>query len=36
MNPIKAIYCRMVQAVLRAALPVLPYWSRKFSAAAPN
>lgn len=25
MNPIKAIYCRSVQAVLRAALPVLPY-----------
>lgn len=25
MNPIKAIYCRTVQAVLRAALPVLPY-----------
>ena len=25
MNPIKSIYCRMVQAVLRAALPVLPY-----------
>ena len=25
MNPIKAIYCRGVQAVLRAALPVLPY-----------
>lgn len=25
MNPIKAIYCRAVQAVLRAALPVLPY-----------
>ena len=25
MNPIKAFYCRMVQAVLRAALPVLPY-----------
>ena len=25
MNPTKAIYCRTVQAVLRAALPVLPY-----------
>ena len=25
MNPIKAFYCRTVQAVLRAALPVLPY-----------
>ena len=25
MNPIKAIYCRTVQAVLRAALPILPY-----------
>lgn len=25
MNPIKTIYCRTVQAVLRAALPVLPY-----------
>lgn len=25
MNPIKAIYCRAVQFVLRAALPVLPY-----------
>ena len=25
MNPIKALYCRTVQAVLRAALPVLPY-----------
>lgn len=25
MNPIKAIYCRSIQAVLRAALPVLPY-----------
>lgn len=25
MNPIKAIYCRSVQAALRAALPVLPY-----------
>lgn len=25
MNPIKAVYCRSVQAVLRAALPVLPY-----------
>ena len=25
MNPIKAIYCRTVQAVRRAALPVLPY-----------
>lgn len=25
MNPIKVIYCRSVQAVLRAALPVLPY-----------
>lgn len=25
MNPIKAIYCRAVQTVLRAALPVLPY-----------
>ena len=25
MNPIKAIYCRSVQTVLRAALPVLPY-----------
>lgn len=25
MNPIKAIYCRTVQAVLRAALPELPY-----------
>lgn len=25
MNPIKAIYCRSVQAILRAALPVLPY-----------
>lgn len=25
MNSIKAIYCRSVQAVLRAALPVLPY-----------
>lgn len=25
MNPIKAIYCRAVQAVFRAALPVLPY-----------
>ena len=25
MNPIKAIYCRTVQAVLRAALPMLPY-----------
>lgn len=25
MNPIKAIYCRGVQSVLRAALPVLPY-----------
>ena len=25
MNPIKPIYCRSVQAVLRAALPVLPY-----------
>lgn len=25
MNPIKALYCRSVQAVLRAALPVLPY-----------
>lgn len=25
MNPVKAIYCRSVQAVLRAALPVLPY-----------
>lgn len=25
MNPIKAIYCRSVQAVLRTALPVLPY-----------
>lgn len=25
MNPIKAIYCRSVQAVLRAALPMLPY-----------
>lgn len=25
MNPIKAFYCRSVQAVLRAALPVLPY-----------
>lgn len=25
MNPIKAVYCRTVQAVLRAALPVLPY-----------
>jgi len=25
MNPIKAIYCRSVQALLRAALPVLPY-----------
>lgn len=25
MNPIKAIYCRTVQAVLRAALPVLSY-----------
>lgn len=25
MNPIKTIYCRSVQAVLRAALPVLPY-----------
>lgn len=25
MNPIKAIYCRGVQAVLRTALPVLPY-----------
>lgn len=25
MNPIKAIYCRSVQAVLLAALPVLPY-----------
>lgn len=25
MNPIKAIYCRTVQVVLRAALPVLPY-----------
>ena len=25
MNPIKAIYCRTVQAVLRAALSVLPY-----------
>ena len=25
MNPIKAIYCRTVQAVLRAGLPVLPY-----------
>ena len=25
MNPIKAIYCRAMQAVLRAALPVLPY-----------
>ena len=25
MNPIKTIYCRSVQAVFRAALPVLPY-----------
>ena len=25
MNPIKAVYCRAVQAVFRAALPVLPY-----------
>lgn len=25
MNPTKTIYCRSVQAVLRAALPVLPY-----------
>ena len=25
MNPIKAFYCRAVQGVLRAALPVLPY-----------
>lgn len=25
MNPIKAIYCRAVQTVLRVALPVLPY-----------
>ena len=25
MNPTKAFYCRTVQAVLRAALPVLPY-----------
>ena len=25
MNPIKAIYCRTVQAVFRAALPILPY-----------
>ena len=25
MNPIKAIYCRTVQTVLRTALPVLPY-----------
>lgn len=25
MNPIKALYCRAVQFVLRAALPVLPY-----------
>lgn len=25
MNPIKAIYCRTVQTVLRVALPVLPY-----------
>ena len=25
MNPTKAIYCRTVQAVLRAALSVLPY-----------
>lgn len=25
MNPIKVIYCRSVQAVLRAALPLLPY-----------
>lgn len=25
MNPIKAMYCRSIQAVLRAALPVLPY-----------
>ena len=25
MNPIKHLYCRTVQAVLRAALPVLPY-----------
>lgn len=25
MNPIKAIYCRSIQTVLRAALPVLPY-----------
>ena len=25
MNPIKAVYCRAVQLVLRAALPILPY-----------
>lgn len=25
MNPIKAIYCRAVQAVFRTALPILPY-----------
>ena len=25
MNPIKAFYCRTLQAALRAALPVLPY-----------
>ena len=25
MNPIKAVYCRTIQLVLRAALPILPY-----------
>ena len=25
MNPIKAVYCRAIQLVLRAALPILPY-----------